>query len=237
MNATFRPWFLMIGALLLASCQRVYPPSNYDRVYEEIPSFVASSGPVCYKNKYFGWLNAHGSLELDHVNVSHRIFNDQSLNANNSHIGGFCIGDKVRLCGCFVYEDSEIGKEGLVYGTEIFGNLIINGSLTAQNSVFHQNVTVFGDVDAQDSCFEEELKATAEFVCMNNVAAHDVCICAIGPYTLQVVYLKNQSVIHGDIYFPSGQGRIILDATSHIEGQIYGGCIIQSSPSYPPFFY
>lgn len=192
-------------------------------------TFYASTGPVSYKNGILKWVNTQGGdIQLTQMEVTAGVYTDKNLTAECSELCSLCIGEELWLENCCVCGTSKAGGGAWMRGCKIFAELALGDNLQAENTVFHQNIFVNGNVSAQKTHFEGILQAKAEIIQFDQVYANHIIVNPTDVvYAPQVVCLKNHTIVCGDIYFPSSKGKIVLDSTSHIYGKIYGGKIIK----------
>jgi hypothetical protein len=193
------------------------------------PTFYASSGEVSYKNEALKWVSTKGgSIQLSQVQVTAGAYTDQDLIADCSELCCVSVGGELWLENCSLCGTSQACGNGWIQDSKVFAELTLGEGLHAQNSKFYQTVTVNGNVDAQNTHFEGTLQATAAIIQLDQVCMNQIVICPVGAYyDPQVICLKNHCIVYGDIYFQSSRGKIVLDPTSHIYGNIYGGTIIK----------
>lgn len=122
--------------------------------------------------------------------------------------------------------------------------IIINGSLMAKNVLFESDLVVNGTISIVDSNIKGQAflrgvlqSANSKFLnpiqllgdtsnfeqCqINNILVQQL------PYgkIVQKIQLTNRTTVSGDIIFQAGMGKVYIDATSVIQGNIIGGELI-----------
>jgi cytoskeletal protein CcmA (bactofilin family) len=232
--------FALSLAALLSSCSYF---NKAPRVVEKIvlvdegpTSFRASRGEAVYDREAYSYLNtAEGPLNLNHTTVTHRVLTDESLTALSSDIGGVCVGENAWICDSSIRGSAHIQKELQIYQSEVLGDLFVGKELVASEVHFAEDVTVEGNVTAQNSTFEGTLTATADIVCLSHTQAKSIRIKDCGPYwDKQIVRLRQESVVEGDIIFESGRGRLLMDDCSRFKGTLSGGQFLEQCKEYGP---
>ena len=196
---------------------------------DEPSVFYASSGPLSFKNETLKWVSTQGgSIELNQVRVIRGAYTDKDLYAECSELGSVCIGGELWLENCCLCGTSKTEGGAWIVDSKVFAELDVGETLHAENSRFYQDITVNGNVDAKNTLFEMTLQAAAAFIQLDQVHAGSIVVCPTdSPFDSQVICIKNKSIVQGDIHFTSCRGKIVLDPTSHIQGQVYGGTIIK----------
>lgn len=217
---------------LLALCSLLFTACS--NVCTEPTAFRASTGPALYENEAYKWINTcNGPIELCHALITAGVITEEQLTAYSSQIGSLCIGGKLCMRDCIVTGQSNLGDTARIYCSELQGPVCVDDELYAKDTYFKCNVTVNGDVTATCCEFSGTLTATAEIINLCKCCTKTIYVCPSGPYyDPQVIYLKHGTVINGDIHFPSCRGKIVMDNTCEIRGQIYGGNVIAPFDCY-----
>lgn len=218
-----RPLYLLLIVLSLFStgCRRRAPAP------EEL-SFRASSGLSQYEEESYSQLQAvDGPLELYKTLVTNYVMTDQKLAAECSDIGAVNVKGSAWISESIIRRNSVFHDSVRFYCSSACGDLSICGALYAFQTRFGGDVHVNDSVTAECSCFQGCLTAKAEMIDLQNSSANTIVVEPTGPYyDPQVVRLANGSVVTGDIHFQSGRGKVCIDQSSSLQGQIYGGNVI-----------
>lgn len=217
----------------LTACERV--KTIYITVDDEGPtSFRASTGIAQYENETYRWVyTTEGLMELDHSVITEGIMNDHGLTADWSDMARLSIGGKVWIRNSIVRGKSCIGNLARIYDSEICRELEVCKELYAERTHFGSDVHVDGDITAKCCGFDGEITALAEIIILEGTSTEDITVLASGPYyDAQVITLKNGSVVNGDITFESLRGKVCVDSTSQIYGQIIGGHVVKPFDCY-----
>ncbi|MCE5318692.1 MAG: hypothetical protein LLG04_15175 [Parachlamydia sp.] len=191
-------------------------------------AFRASSGLSQYEEEAYSQLMAvDGPLELYHMLVTNYVTTDQKLAAECSDIGAVNVKGTSWISESIIRRSSVFHDDVRIYCSRTCGNLTICGELYAFQTHFEGDVHVDDSVTADCSCFHGCLTAKAEIIDLQSSCARTIVVEPTGPYyDPQVVRLANGSVVSGDIHFKSGRGKVCIDQTSSLEGQIFGGHIV-----------
>lgn len=230
-----------LSLALLSSCSFNKEPRIVEKIVlvDEGPtSFRASTGEAVYDREAYSYLStAEGPLNLNHTTVTHRVLTDESLTSLSSDIGGVCVGGNAWICDSHIRGSAHIQKELQIFDSEVLGDLFVGEELRASGVKFASDVTVEGNVTAQNTVFEGTLTATADIVCLSHTQAKLIRIKDCGPYwDKQIVRLRQESVVEGDIIFESGRGRLLMDDCSRFKGTLCGGQFVEQCKEYGPAY-
>jgi hypothetical protein len=186
--------------------------------------FKATRGDFRAENQTYSWINTcGGSITLCNSIALEGVVTDKDLDAECSSLGKVWIGGELWTDQTSISDDSCVGCSANIKCTEVCGTLWTGGDLVAEESAFYQDISISGNVSAECCEFYGTLNACAEIITLSNVTANDIYVYPSGPsFDVQILYLKNDTVVHGDVYFASGRGKILRHPTSIINGDIYG---------------
>lgn len=140
-------------------------------------------------------------------------------------------------CGEGKLSDLHIAGKATLKGTTVLGDTHIAGMLNATN-VNLNTLYVAGKASIDRSQIRGKAKISGLLISCKNKFAHKLTISSDKTYLeetesgdieisrggdTQVLYLGNQTVIHGNITFTDKHGLVLLDKTSKIEGHVIGG--------------
>lgn len=233
--------YLPLLVILLASC-RLYQPlfvnespqvpcvNESVQIQEEMSPLSPSPIEQQVQSTLPQWVVlSKGAVELWDQNENRSLSIDDQLVAERSTFAFLKVGKDAWLNNCRVNENLTVGGEGRFYKSNVGGTVKVEGDIYAQCSTFAQIVDSNGDVTAVDTVFNDLLQAKAEIIDLTNVQAETIFIKATGPYyDKQLVYLKGNTLIKGDIIFESERGRVICNNGCVVYGCILGGRKIQS---------
>jgi hypothetical protein len=199
-----------------------YKPGRYLPPPEGL--FKATRGNFEAENESYRWISTSGgSISLCNSIAVDGVTTDQDLDAEYSSVGSIWIGGELWANQSTINDDACVGCSARIKCTDIFGTLWTGGNLDAEESSFHEDVSISGNVTAECCEFYGTLNACAEIITLCNVTANDIYVYPRGPsFDIQILYLKNDTVVHGDIYFASGRGKVLRQPSCVIEGDIYG---------------
>lgn len=218
--------------LFFSCCPPVLQPQDNCAYEEQTPEpslFYATRGPASYKNQTLGWVQTKGGpLQLESVFVANGVSADRNITSECSDLGYISSGGELWLLNSILRGFATAEKGAWCEHSLIHGGLSICGNLYADTCCFFHPIGVTGNIDAKRSVFEGTIQASADFVQLDHVRTHDLIIWPDKDvYDIQIVKIKNHTTIVGDIRFLSCRGKVIIDHTSRILGQIYGGSIIE----------
>lgn len=209
---------LLLSAVLLSGCRTHKAPPAVEPVVEAaqpLPKhLVLSIGPADLKDQWEG----------------HSISTHDQLGADRCAFSALQIGKDAWLHATTVAERISVGGDARFCGSRIAGPVCVQGTIHATASHFSDIVDAGGDVTAVNTTFCGLLQAKAEIIDLTDVKAQSIYVKATGPYyDKQLVYIKGNTVIEGDVIFESERGRVIYDIHARVKGSIRGG---HELPSY-----
>ena len=160
----------------------------------------------------------YGQMELDGID-----------GRGTLHLDGTTVRNSVSSCGTLRAYCAEIGCAGvdgsaLLIDSVIHGDLWVRGRALLRHSVVEGTTEMCGTLEACSSVFQDRIQAAADIIDLSNVCAPCIYVFPYGDCCgLQVVKLTNCTHIDGDIIFESGEGRVLIDYTSSINGSVFGG--------------
>lgn len=207
---------LTIFATLLFSCRGHQPPPvEIPPPPPALPQWVVLS---------------KGAVDLSDQVEERSISTKDQLGADRCTFAALQIGKDAWLHSSRVADSLTIGGDARFYGSRISGAVNVQGGIHSHHSNFSAAVECGADITAVDTVFDDLLQAKAEIIDLTNVKAKSIFVKATGPYyDKQLVYIKGNTVIEGDVIFESERGRVIYDINSQVLGSIRGGHAI---PSY-----
>jgi hypothetical protein len=161
------------------------------------------ANPVCSRT---GALTVCGEGTLDHLHVAGKASLDGTSILNTTEIAGV-----LNAKNAFFNKLKVSGKATLT-NSDVKGKVKISGLLKAKNTKFHQKIHISSDKIILDSSYSINIQVDK------------------GGET-QVLCLRNNTVIDGDVLFTSNRGIVVSDKSSKIKGHIYGGYLKQYDES------
>lgn len=170
----------------------------------------------------------------------------QSEEAVNSGDINETINGSYRIKKTTVPQRITINGEAILDEVIIQEKIVINGSLIAKNVLFESDLVVNGTISITDSNIKGHAFLRGALQSANSVFLNPVQIlgdklnfeqCQINniivqqlPYggIVQKIQLTNRTIVNGDIIFQAGIGKVYIDTTSAIQGNIIGGELIHS---------
>lgn len=213
---------LILLIFFLSSCV-------YQVKHEEPTACRASCGMAVYENEAYSWISAvDGPVYLNDAWIVNGVLSDQSLTAENSDVASLSIGGDAWIRKTIVRGNSSIGKQARVFNSHFLGNLSVGKELDAFCTIFEGEVCVNGYLGANYSQFNDALSARTGLITLKGTQTQSIYVYHHGPYfDQQVILIEEGSVVDGDITFESQRGRVILDKTSKVTGNIIGGHVIE----------
>jgi hypothetical protein len=142
---------------------------------------------------------------------------------NDIHLNGF-----VTLSGTTIINDMIING-GVEATNAHIGKVNVTGSVFLKNSSIKGISHINGGLEADNTVFSGNLIVETTNIKLVKCTTQSIQIQSSGGfYGIQTLYLERGCVIKGSITFDSGQGQIIMDKESKIEGKIFGGEIVKS---------
>jgi hypothetical protein len=186
--------------------------------------FKATRGNFESENESYRWINTcGGSITLFNSIAFEGVSTDQDVDAECSSIGKVWSGGELWTNQTNISGDACVGCSARIKCSDICGTLWTGGDLHAEESSFYQDVSICGNVSAECCEFNGTLSTCSEIITLSNVTANDIYVYPRGPsFDIQILYLKNDTVVHGDVYFASGRGKVLRQPSCLIEGDIYG---------------
>jgi hypothetical protein len=158
------------------------------------------SNPICSRT---GAITVCGKGTLDHL-----------------HVAG-----KVTLDGTTVLEKTEIA--GMLNAKEVYLNTLkVSGKVSLYNSQIKGTAKISGMLDAQQSKFYQKIDISSDMTHLSASYSRDIQISRGGDR--QVLCLKDNTIIDGNILFTSNRGVVVIDRSSKINGRVDGGYIKQN---------
>ncbi len=111
-----------------------------------------------------------------------------------------------------------------IYNKSKLGSVSINGPLTIKNSRVSSDLIVNGPIFASHSVFMGKISVSSTKLTFKDCNLQTLKIRPAHSFgnNQQVLYLKGNTIVNGDISFMTGNGKIIKDASVVIKGNIYG---------------
>lgn len=146
------------------------------------------------------------------------------------------VPQSITINGEAILEDEVIIKE----------QIIINGSLIAKNVLFESDLVASGTISVSDSNITGAAFLRGVLQSSNSIFLNTVHLlvresnfeqCEIDNIIVEELFfekivqkikLTKGTIVSGDIIFQAGMGRVYIDATSAIQGNIVGGELVHS---------
>ena len=109
-------------------------------------------------------------------------------------------------------------------------HLIVNGQVTLKQSIVRSDMLINGKLTASGSQLSGTLSIASEKTDLIDTKAEDIIVRKVeGDSREQLLILSDQTVVQGSIQFESGSGKVILENTARVLGDILGGEILETS--------
>ncbi len=160
------------------------------------------------------FLNVYGLNAV--VQDGNQIYGNETMTELEIHgtvlLNGTKVTKRLLVYGKLEAHDAEIEK------MEIYGEAVLDHCLVQKKS------TVHGKLRATDSTFAKELSVAAHRIALNACTLHGLRILkSKGRAALQIVELKEGTVVDGPVIFEGRKGEITMDRESEITGKVIGG--------------
>lgn len=134
---------------------------------------------------------------------------------NNLHVAG-----KATLIGTTILGDTHIA--GVLNATNVnLNTLYVAGKARITSSQIRGIAKISGLLVSCKNKFAQKLTISSDKTYLEGTETGDIEINRGGD--TQVLYLGNQTIVHGNITFPEKTGLVILDKTAKIDGHVIGG--------------
>lgn len=154
----------------------------------------------CKLDKYY----AFHDVSLVNTDIAKELVVNGTLTATNSRLNKVSINGKATIANSVVNDDIFINGKLTIDKVVIKKNLIGHGELVANNS---QIITI--DMEAKSIILNDTT--------VSSIRARE--------FKNTTIYLRNGSVVTGDIIFDTGRGRVIIDKESKVKGSITGKAV------------
>ncbi len=164
-------------------------------------------------NRTIDCISHSGILRLRNVIVQETLSNFGELNINGGRIDGtLSVSGNFTSSGSTIKNINASGDIVFSNNNNITGNTDIIGALTVSNSKFDKQLLITSSrIKLSDGTTTKNI-----YVRKNN-----------GSNATEYIYL-NDSTVNGDITFESGNGIVIANSGSRINGSIIGGTLTQN---------
>lgn len=165
-------------------------------------------GPANIKNTIKNQsLKVMGPLVLDNTDINGQI-----------EVYGPFLGNNVNTLSLTVQGPADIQNLKV-------GEITINGPLSIKGSVVSGSATINGPIRSSNTVFRKDVSVAARSLTFKNSEIQNLTIRPSNPMIKkeQILYLKGKTIIHGNITFESGNGKIISSENVVIKGMIKGG--------------
>lgn len=165
------------------------------------------------KVKWYGcWeankIDAEGIIELERTTVT------EGLCVRGSVSTEFATISSAYIEGRGVFNESTIDGDISIVGTGIFNNTKIAGV-----------TQVGGTLEGKCTAFCGGIQAATGFLELSNSTAPGIYMFPCAD-EMQIIKLSHDTCIDGSIVFEAGNGRVLVDSTSTVTGEVIGGFII-----------
>ena len=161
------------------------------------------ANPVCSRT---GALTVCGEGTLDYLHVAGKATLDGTKILNTTEIAGMLNAKDA------FFNTLKVSGKATLDNSDVKGKVKISGLLRTKNTQFHQKIIISSDKIILDS-------------------SHSMNIQVDKGGEIQVLCLRNNTVINGDVLFTSNRGIVVSDKSSKIIGHIYGGFLKQNDKS------
>ncbi|MDR3549939.1 MAG: hypothetical protein P4L31_00870 [Candidatus Babeliales bacterium] len=108
----------------------------------------------------------------------------------------------------------------------------VNGSVNLEGCTINGNANINGYLEGKGNTFKGTLSVSSESVSLDSSSLQSIEIRKVYPKRdKQVVKLQNNTFIAGNITFASGDGEVLIDASSKVLGKVIGGTLIRANGS------
>ncbi|MCL5261051.1 MAG: hypothetical protein M1561_05170 [Gammaproteobacteria bacterium] len=146
-------------------------------------------------------------------------------------LNGTTVTDYVNVTGSLIAHQAEIKRINCL-GKLTLDDSLITGSVEAigpakiSASKLEKTFKIVGALDVTDTTFSNTIDATALEITLQNTQCKNIDMHG-NEVRQQKIYLKDYSIVSGDIIFASGNGLVILCDGSEVLGKVIGGRVIK----------
>lgn len=125
----------------------------------------------------------------------------------------------------FTVDNLSVFGEASLENSTVNEDANINGRIVLKSSNIKGNMQVFGDITARASNIGSEITISGKKAKFVASKTKDIVMRANKVEPEQILILKKNTIVQGNIIFESGQGTIEKDDTVRIDGEIIGAII------------
>lgn len=140
---------------------------------------------------------------------------------NSTTVEGFLKAYNVNL--------NTVSANGMVTinNSTIKGFFHFRGDLTVNGLTDYNKLEMVGILDASNSSFDD-IEITSEKSYLSSTSTKNI-VEHMASNHHEKIYLRNNSVVNGDISFDSGNGEVVVSGGSRVMGAVRGGRIINNN--------
>lgn len=213
---------------------------------------VFAANDVCTES--FGVLHC-GSGEIDNVfhlgnvflsgtHITNSLSVTGNVEADNAEIGTLSVTGNVSATHLLVHQgvhstgifhidngqfESPVKLTGNIEGShDIFNaDTAMTGNVTLTSESFKSTSTITGKLSAELTTFSAPLTLNACMAELSQTALQQIQMTKQSncPDDVEKLYLREKTIVNGNIVFPGGNGQVYLSKNSMINGQVSGGTI------------
>lgn len=186
-----------------------------------VTAFAMASLCVCstWTMSYFSYFTNSSS-----ATASSNTYGDESVSnvkANGSaKLDGTTVSNLTEVNGKLTANDSTLNE------------LNVNGSANLESCTIQGNASISGSLKGKDNTFEDTLTISSENTTLSSSSLQSIEVRKVNSSDdKQVIRLEKNTSVEGDITFASGNGEVIIDASSEVLGNVIGGTVIKTNPN------
>lgn len=139
---------------------------------------------------------------------------------SNLHVAG-----KASLDGTTVIGKTEIA--GMLDAKDVYLNALkVSGKATIYNSKIRGASKISGLLDTYHTKFYQKITISSDKTYLTDSYSRDIEVSRGGDK--QILCLKNNTVVDGNIRFTTNRGMVVIDKSSKITGRVIGGYLTQN---------
>lgn len=171
-------------------------------------------------------INSFGDNEISNIKIS-KLNHSGSIEILNASINDFAIINGQLKAKKTTFSELTINGDAELDRSSVDGNLAINGSIEADSSAFNGPVLIHGHISAESSQFVNTITLHGNQAEFEECSLQKLVIQKNNSNMPQTIYLED-TIVKGDIIFEQGNGIVMIDDDSKIQGSITGGTIKKS---------
>lgn len=184
------------------------------------------TGTAEIENKHFEQISHNGPLHLEEVTVTQLVTVNGSLTAEESQFQDLTVNGQVEL------DEVQIKGRASIHGAlkakeSRIQHLNVSGAVELEEVEIAGPAAITGRLKAEKTKFLGPLSVVSNQIELSESEAMTIRVEVVQPPQEQIVKLEDQSRVIGNIEFVAGNGKVMVEKGSTLEGRVIGGQLIQ----------